>query len=117
LTALECSCYVLFSETNPYFLHENARMGRIKRASLDAEEQSFQPTTLGDLAKDNVDILCWCNRCSHNSIIQVVVLLGRLGPTFPVPEIGVYMRCISCGAKDVAARPAWPSLGKITIHS
>jgi len=92
-------------------------MGRIKRASLDAEEQSFQPTTLGDLIQDNVDVFCWCNRCSHNSIIQVVVLLGRLGPTFPVPEIGVHMRCISCGAKDVAARPAWPSLGKITIHS
>jgi hypothetical protein len=27
------------------------------------------------------------------------------------------MRCTSCGAKDVAARPSWPSLGQVSSHS
>jgi hypothetical protein len=34
-----------------------------------------------------------------------------------VPEIGVHMRCTACGAKDVAARPSWPSLGQVSSHA
>lgn len=92
-------------------------MGRIKRACLDKEEGQQRAATLGDLAQSNIDVFCWCNRCSHNSVVSITLLLGQLGPPLPVPEVGVHMRCSSCGAKDIAARPAWPSIGAVTLHS
>ncbi len=90
-------------------------MGGIKREIL-AGEETRRPTTLGDLRENAIDVFCWCNRCGHNSVVPLAVLIGRLGPAQPVPEIGVHMRCSGCGAKDIAARPAWPSLGQVTNH-
>ena len=43
-------------------------------------------------------------------------LVRELGPQFAVPEVGARMRCTGCGAKDVATRPAWPSLGQVARH-
>lgn len=88
-------------------------MGRIKRLCLDKEEEQRNAATLGNLAQSNIDVFCWCNRCAHNSIVSISLLLSQLGAAFLVPEIGVHMRCTSCGAKDIAARPAWPSIGKL----
>jgi Fur family ferric uptake transcriptional regulator len=28
-----------------------------------------------------------------------------------------HLRCTGCGSKDIATRPAWPSLGQVTRHS
>ena len=92
-------------------------MGGMKRGALAGEESAQRPTTLGDLDGEGVDVFCWCNRCGHNAIVPIEALIGPLGPAQPVPEIGVRMRCTACGAKDVAARPSWPSLGQVSNHS
>lgn len=92
-------------------------MGGMKRDALSGEEDAHRPTTLGDLEAEGVDVFCWCNKCGHNAVLPIGTLIGPLGPEQPVPEIGVHMRCTACGAKDVAARPSWPSLGQVSNHN
>ena len=91
-------------------------MAGFKRKLLAAEDKRLKAITLVELATAGVDIFCWCNRCSHNAVLAATRLLAELGPDFPVPEIGGRMRCSGCGAKDVATRPAWPSLGPVARH-
>ena len=92
-------------------------MARLKRHLQAAVDDKLRPTVLGELAESGVDIFCWCNRCSHRAVLPADSLIGPLGPQFPVPEIGARMRCSGCGAKDVATRPDWPSLGLVSRHS
>ena len=92
-------------------------MAGTKRRKHVGEKSTQCPATLGDLESEGVDMFCWCNRCSHNAIVPIGKLTGSLGPDQPVPEIGIRMRCTVCGAKDVAARPSWPSLGQVSNHS
>jgi len=91
-------------------------MGGVKRALLTEQDNARRPATLGDLADESIDVFCWCNRCGHNAVVPLATLIGQLGPAYHVPEIGVHMRCTGCGAKDVAARPDWPSLGQVANH-
>jgi len=44
------------------------------------------------------------------------MLVSQFGPHIPVPEIGARLRCSGCGAKDIATRPDWPSLGLVARH-
>ena len=92
-------------------------MGGVKRALLTKQDNARRAATLGDLAGEAVDVFCWCNRCDHNAVVPLATLIARLGPAFRVPEIGVHMCCAGCGAKDVAARPDWPSLGQVANHN
>lgn len=91
-------------------------MGAIKRGRLRAQDAQQRATTLGELAGQGVDVFCWCNRCSHNAVLETPALVARLGPMTPVPEVGARLRCSGCGAKDVATRPAWPGLGQVARH-
>ncbi len=104
-------------------------MGQLKRDMIVTEERRHAArhaqhqtetggaTTLGDITGRKIDVFCWCNRCAHNAILESRHLLPQLGPAYPVPEIGARMRCSSCGSKDIATRPAWPSLGPVARHS
>ena len=91
-------------------------MGRLKDQSIRNEEQGRQAARLGDIAEAGLHIFCWCNRCGHNSEVDSRMLVMKLGPAMPVPEIGAKMRCSNCQSKDIATRPAWPSLGQVTRH-
>lgn len=91
-------------------------MGQHKRRYLEMQDAQRHATLLGEICKDHIDVFCWCNRCGHNATISSRRLAAELGPTFPVPEIGGRMRCSGCGSKDVAARPDWPSLGRVARH-
>lgn len=73
--------------------------------------------TLGDLKHTRLDVFCWCNRCGHNAVLEIGLLIRRLGPALPVPQAAGRMRCTGCGARDVSTRPAWPSPGPVTRHS
>jgi len=85
-------------------------MGRMKRELIDREDGALQTARLADLLHGQVGVSCWCIRCGHRAEAPVALLVAQLGPEFPVPEIGTRMRCGSCGAKDVATRPAWAAL-------
>jgi len=91
-------------------------MAGFKRRLLAAEDGRLKAITLAELLDAKVDVFCWCNRCGHNAVLAASRLLAELGPGFPVPELGGRMRCIGCGSKDVATRPAWPSLGPVARH-
>lgn len=91
-------------------------MGRIKRQALEAEEAERRRTRLGDLIAHGADIFCWCNRCGHNAVLALEMMLARFGPHQDVPGLGVHLRCRGCGSKDVATRPNWPPLGQGTRH-
>jgi hypothetical protein len=91
-------------------------MGRLKNDAIASEDRRRKVTTLGDVATAGHNVFCWCNRCGHNSEVDAQVLIARLGPAIPVPEIGPRMRCSGCGSKDVATRPAWPSQGPVAGH-
>lgn len=95
---------------------QRADMGGIKRNMADAAERGHQATTLAELATERIGVFCWCNRCGHNATLESPPLEAELGPGFPVPEIGARLRCSGCGSKDIATRPAWPSLGQVTRH-
>jgi hypothetical protein len=91
-------------------------MAGFKRRLLAAEDGRLKAITLAELRDAKVDVFCWCNRCGHNAVLAADRLLAELGPGFPVPELGGRMRCTGCGSKDVATRPAWPSLGPVARH-
>jgi hypothetical protein len=91
-------------------------MAGIKRQWLDEEERRRRATSLGELAEAGTEVFCWCNRCSHNAVLETAQLLAELGPDFPVPEIGARLRCSGCASKDIATRPAWPGLGPVARH-
>ena len=91
-------------------------MGRMKQDRLAEEERRRRATILDELRREQVDVFCWCNRCAHNAVVPVELLVAQLGPDFPVPDVGAHLRCSGCGSKDIAARPAWPSLGQVTRH-
>ena len=95
-------------------------MGRMKRDAIDREERrrsrASAPTTLGDIAARGLAVFCWCNRCGHNAELPSERLAAELGPALPVPEVGARLRCSGCQSKDVATRPAWPSLGQVARH-
>jgi hypothetical protein len=91
-------------------------MSAIKRHAMQAVETRRRATRLGRLAQDGIDIFCWCNRCGHNAVLESEKLTLELGPEMPVPEVGARLRCSGCGSKDVASRPAWPSLGRVADH-
>ncbi len=92
-------------------------MAALKRRWQNAREQQISAISLGELAEHQVDVFCWCNRCAHHAILPVPMLVAQFGLAFPVPEIGGRLRCSGCGAKDVATRPNWPSLGLVARHS
>jgi|GEM_PF-268793 len=91
-------------------------MAGFKRAAQAAADGKLRPITLGDLAERGIDVFCWCNRCHHHAVLASGALVARLGPQFAVPEIGGQTRCTACGARDVATRPDWPSLGQVARH-
>lgn len=91
-------------------------MGRLKQDAFEAEEDRRQVARLGDIANDGLDIFCWCNRCNHYDTVASAMLVSKLGPAMPVPEIGACMKCSNCQSKDIATRPNWPSPGRITRH-
>ncbi len=91
-------------------------MAGMKRRDLAERDRRLDAATLGELATQGVDVFCWCNRCGHNSELTVQRLAVALGRDHPVPEVGARLRCSRCGGKDVATRPAWPSLGQVARH-
>jgi hypothetical protein len=91
-------------------------MAALKRRQIENDERRRKAASLGDIATQSVDVFCWCNRCAHNAVLETAQLIAELGPDYPVPEVGARLRCSSCGCKDVATRPAWPSLGHVARH-
>lgn len=91
-------------------------MGGIKRQALGGEEKGRDAVALGALADRGMDVFCWCNRCGHHAVVPTIQLMRQLGAGCPVPEVGAAMRCTSCGSRDVATRPDWPSPGRISRH-
>ena len=91
-------------------------MAGVKNRHLESTERTQRATTLGELAKSDIGVFCWCNRCGHNAIVAIERLVAELGPAFAVPDVGARTRCSGCGSKDVATRPAWPSVGQVTRH-
>jgi hypothetical protein len=79
-------------------------------------DRQLKPSVLAELVEGGVDVFCWCNRCGHHATLSAHGLLTQLGPQYPVPEIGARLCCGSCGSKDIATRPNWPSLGQVARH-
>ena len=92
-------------------------MGRLKDSDIEAADQRRRPITLGQLVEKNQNVFCWCNRCTHNAEVESRHLMGQLGPAIPVPELGGYMKCSNCSAKDIATSPVWPKLGRVARHA
>lgn len=67
-------------------------MGAFKRRLTNSHDPA-SPATLGDLAAEELQVFCWCHRCGHNAELETAPLIARLGPMFPVPELGGRMRC------------------------
>ena len=91
-------------------------MAGFKRRELAERDRRLGAATLGELDAQGIAVFCWCNRCGHNAVLAIQPLIAALGPDYPVPEAGARLRCSSCGSKDVATRPDWPSLGQVTRH-
>ena len=53
-------------------------------------------------------IFAWCYACSRGEELDLDMLIERLGPDLPVPDVAKHLRCSRCGGKTVQTRPAWP---------
>ncbi len=91
-------------------------MAGVKRRDLAERDRRLGAATLGELESQGVAVFCWCNRCGHNAVLATRPLIAELARDFAVPEVGARLRCSHCAGKDVATRPAWPSLGQVTRH-
>lgn len=91
-------------------------MAALKRRWQNARERKISAITVGELADRRVGVFCWCNRCAHHAVLETPMLAAQFGPAMPVPEVGARLRCSGCGAKDIATRPDWPSLGRVARH-
>ena len=85
-------------------------MGVFKQQNL-RESETRQPMCLHHLQEQNLRVFCWCNRCSHNAELEVDLLIERLGALYPVPELGIHLRCSHCNTQDVSTRPPGPAMG------
>jgi hypothetical protein len=45
------------------------------------------PPTLAEIKDYGVDVFCWCNRCSHNGVVAIDVLIAHCGPGLPFPQV------------------------------
>lgn len=89
-------------------------MGRFlnkKKIKTDSAD-TLLSITLHDLARQKLDIFCWCNICNHNNVIKTAQIIERLGENYPVPEIGRNLKCGKCNnTNDISTRPNWPNYG------
>jgi len=74
------------------------------------------PLTLAEIKDYGVDVFCWCNRCSHNGVVEIELLIAHCGPLLSFPSVHGLLRCQACGSKDIAARPNWRGLGVVARH-
>jgi hypothetical protein len=88
-------------------------MSTLKDRLIALDDQRQAGAALGALALRGAAVFCWCNRCAEGTTIAARALLPRLGPGLAAAEIGARLRCASCGAKDVATRPADDGAGAI----
>ena len=75
------------------------------------------PPTRAQLSRNVTVVFCWCNRCGHNDVVPLPVIIARLGPGLPFPMAYGRLRCQACGEKDIHARPDWPKIGQVTRHT
>lgn len=85
-------------------------MGRLKHHTINSQAE-FNPVTLDILITQNLNVFCWCHACGHNADISAEHFVKRFGADYPVPELGVYLRCSQCQSKNVMTRPSWPQFG------
>ena len=78
--------------------------------------QKPAPATLGHLKDQDVDVLARCNSCGHNAVLELGVLLTKLGAGYPVPAVRKAVRCSLCGSRDVETRPHWPTMGVVSRY-
>jgi hypothetical protein len=41
--------------------------------------------TLAQVQEYTDGVFCWCNRCHHNAVLPLAVLIGHCGPVLPFP--------------------------------
>lgn len=87
-------------------LQDQKHMSGMKREFMEIGERRRHAAVLGDLLDRSADVFCWCNRCGHEGVVPTARLIAQLGPEFPVPDVGIHVRCTGCGSKDIATRPA-----------
>jgi hypothetical protein len=77
------------------------------------------PPTLADLAADPGELIASCQRCHHDVVLPVALVLARYGATTPFPEVKGSFRCSACGSRQVNVRPNWArrSPEQITRHT
>ena len=75
-----------------------------------------EPETLRGLKNKNLDVFAYCNRCHHNAVVPIAVLLAKLGPGHAVPAVDSCLVCSSCGSKDIGTRPHWPDNIGVPAH-
>jgi hypothetical protein len=77
------------------------------------------PPTLADLAANPAELVASCQRCHHDAVLPVALVLARYGPATPFTEVKVRFRYLACGSRQVDVRPNWArhSPGQITRHT
>jgi hypothetical protein len=46
-----------------------------------------EPPTLAEIKDYGVDVFCWCNRCSHNGVVEIDLLIAHCGPLLSFPSV------------------------------
>ena len=75
--------------------------------------------TLAKIREECATAFVWCNRCSHNALGDVDLLIARFGPDKEFPDVKAEMHCGACLSKDIHIQPNWSesSPGQVTRHT
>jgi hypothetical protein len=74
--------------------------GMAREPTMFDREHWRPPPRLRDLPNHGVThIWCWCNRCHHNDMVSLAMLMVRFGMDLPFPSIHGRLRCAACGSK------------------
>ncbi len=50
-----------------------------------------------------------CEVCGHEAVVNV----DAWPADYPVPDVGLKLRCSACGAKRISTKPNWAELPRI----
>ena len=77
---------------------------RNPRRAYDADGQEIAPMTLANMRENGVrSVEAVCGACQHRATVNVDALPASL----PVPDVGLKLKCSSCGSKRISTKPNW----------
>jgi hypothetical protein len=76
----------------------------IRRRARDADGNLIAPMDLANMRSHGVrSVAATCRSCQHRAIVNV----DTWPENYPVPDVGLKLRCSQCNGREIETRPNW----------